>query len=86
MNTGDIRYGQSPFPYGDLYDRGITLNRTVGVAEDPLGLTEGVAYISLTLHRNYAEYAAMAAGVPDPWTSERTIYIKEELLGDVSGL
>lgn len=77
------RFHQSshPFPYGDLYDRGISLNRVVGVAADPLGLTEGDVYVKMTLHKNYAEYAVNSA-----IDAERTIYIKAELLGDAESL
>lgn len=81
MSHGDIKYGSHPFPYGDLYDRGISLNRVVGVAADPLGLTEGAVYVKMTLHKNYAEYA-----VNSPVNAERTIYIKAELLGDAESL
>lgn len=73
-NTGDIRYGESPFPYGDMYDRGISLDKIVGVASDPLGLTEGTTYVAITLHKNYSEYAANA-----PVSGERTIYIAQSL-------
>ena len=58
--------------------RGISLEKIVGVENDPLGLTAGTVYVAITLHRNYEEYAA----VNSPFnTGERTIYIKAALLG-----
>jgi len=83
-NTGDIRYGESPFPYGDMYDRGISLDKVVGVADDPLGLTEGMTYVSITLHKNYAEYAIADVPVELTGAQERTIYIAASLFSGLT--
>lgn len=80
MSKEDTRYGNCPFPYGPNYDRGISLNRVVGVANDPRGLTEGQSYAAITMHKNYEEHVlAQFAGSGSG--AERTIYINTSLLG-----
>lgn len=83
MNRNDTRYGNCPFPYGPNYDRGISLNRVVGVADDPLGLTEGESYAAITMHKSYEEHVLAQPGVGPSLDhdGERTIYINTTLLG-----
>ena len=51
MNTGDIRYGASPFPYTSMHDRGINLDIYQASLEDE-------KYLDITINTGY--YGPMA--------------------------
>lgn len=77
MNTGDIRYGESPFPYGPNYDLGISLDITKGMENDPNGLTKDVEYVEMTVHGAYG-FPEMSSS--EPFSYGRTIYIRKSLM------